>query len=82
MKAYERVQPPVIKNKRFKIYYATQLGIKPIRSGLFVNDPKRLPDTYREFLVNSMRKAFGLLGAPVIFIAKERSRAQFVAKPE
>jgi GTP-binding protein len=82
MKAYERVQPPVIKNKRFKIYYATQLGIKPLRIGLFVNDPKRLPDSYREFLVNSMRKAFGLLGAPLIFIAKERSRAHFVAKPE
>jgi len=82
MKAYERVQPPVISNKRFKIYYATQLGIKPIRIGLFVNDPKRLPATYREYLVNAMRKAFGLLGAPLIFIPKERSRAQFVAKPQ
>jgi GTP-binding protein len=78
MKAYERVQPPVINNKRFKIYYATQLGIKPIRIGLFVNDPKRLPASYREYLVNSMRKAFGLLGAPLIFIPKERSRAQFI----
>ncbi len=82
MKAYERVQPQVMLNKRFKIYYATQLGIKPIRIGLFVNDPKRLPKTYREYLVNSMRKAFGLLGAPLIFIVKERTRAAFVAKPK
>ncbi|MEI6564927.1 MAG: ribosome biogenesis GTPase Der [bacterium] len=82
MKAYERVQPPVLAGKRFKIYYSTQLGIKPIRIGLFVNDPKRLPDTYREYLVNSMRKNFGLQGAPIIFIPKERSRAQFVAKPD
>ena len=80
MKAYDRVNPRP-KNKRFKIYYATQLGVKPIRIGLFVNDPKCLPDAYREYLVDAMRKTFGLFGAPVVFIPKERSRAQFVAKP-
>lgn len=81
MKAYDRVKPPAIQNKRFKIFYATQLGVKPIRIGLFVNDPKCLPDTYREYLVGAMRKTFGLLGAPLVFIPKERSRAKFVAKP-
>lgn len=80
MKAYERVQPPVMKNKRFKIYYATQMGIKPVRIGLFVNDPKRLPDAYRQYLIKNLRKAFGLVGAPVKLIPKERVRAEFVAK--
>lgn len=82
MKAYDRVKPPAIQNKRFKIYYATQLGIKPIRIGLFANDPKCLPDAYREYLISAMRKAFGLLGAPLVLIPKERSRAKFVAKPQ
>jgi len=80
MNAYDRVQPPMIKGKRFKIYYATQMGSKPIRVGLFVNDPKRLTAPYREFLINSLRQAFGLEGAPVKLIAKERARADFVAK--
>jgi GTP-binding protein len=80
MDAYDRVQPPVIKGKRFKIYYATQMGTKPLRIGLFVNDPKRLPTAYRDYLIKSLRRAFGLDGAPVVLIPKERSRATFVAK--
>lgn len=82
MEAFERVQPPMIHGKRFKIYYATQMGTKPVRIGLFVNDPKRLPEAYRDYLIKSLRRAFGLEGAPVILIPKERSRANFVAKKE
>jgi GTP-binding protein len=80
MNAFERVQPPVIKGKRFKIYYATQLGAKPIRLGLFVNDPKRLTDTYSEYLIHALRRQFGLEGAPIQLVLKERPRAEFVAK--
>ena len=82
MEAYDRVQPPMIHAKRFKIYYATQMGTKPLRIGLFVNDPKRLTEPYRDYLIKSLRRAFGLEGAPVILIPKERSRANFVAKKE
>lgn len=82
MHAYDRVQPPYLHGKRFKIYYATQMGAKPVRIGLFVNDPKRLPPAYREYLISALRKAFGLEGAPVILIPKARTRAEFVAKKE
>ena len=78
--ACERVQPPMIQGKRFKIYYATQMGAKPLRIGLFVNDPKRLPPAYREYLLRTLRQTFGLEGAPVKLIAKERSRTEFVSK--
>lgn len=78
--AYDRVQPPMIKGKRFKIYYATQMGTQPLRIGLFVNDPKRLTPAYRDYLVHALRTAFGLDGAPVRLIAKERSRSEFVEK--
>jgi GTP-binding protein len=82
MNAFERVQPPVIKGKRFKIYYATQLGANPIRLGLFVNDPKRLTDTYTEYLIHALRRQFGLEGAPIQFILKERPRGEFMPKAE
>jgi GTP-binding protein len=81
LEAYQRVQPPMLQGKRFKIYYATQMGTQPIRIGLFVNDPKRLTQAYRDYLINTLRRAFGLEGAPVVIIPKERPRARFVAKP-
>lgn len=82
LKAYERVSPPVIKGKRFKIYYATQLGVQPLRVGLFVNDPKRMLPAYRDFLIGTLRKEFGLEGAPIVLIPMERSRERFVEKEE
>jgi GTP-binding protein len=80
MDAFQRVQPPILTGKRFKIYYATQMGEKPIRLGLFVNDPKRLTDTYREYLIHALRRQFGLEGAPIEFILKERPRGEFMPK--
>jgi GTP-binding protein len=80
MHAFERVQPPMLKGKRFKIYYATQLQANPIRLGLFVNDPARLTDTYSEYLVHALRRQFGLEGAPIQFILKERPRGEFMPK--
>ena len=82
LKAYERVQPPVINNKRFKIYYATQLGVQPLRIGLFVNYPKRMLPAYRDYLIGVLRKEFGLAGAPIMLIPMERSRDRFVEKDE
>lgn len=80
MNAFQRVQPPMLQGKRFKIFYATQLGTKPIRLGLFVNDPKRLTDAYREYLLHALRRQFGLEGAPIQLILKERPRDEFVPK--
>ena len=74
MDAADKVQPPMVKGKRFKIYYATQTGSKPVRVGLFVNDPKRLPPAYEEYLINTLRKRFGLEGAPIILEPKARAR--------
>jgi GTP-binding protein len=72
--AYDRVQPPIVKGKRFKIYYATQTGVKPIRIGLFVNDPERLPAAYEEYLIKTLRRHFGLEGAPILLEPKARTR--------
>jgi GTP-binding protein len=80
--AGERVQPPMLKGKRFKIYYATQTSANPIRISLYVNDPTRLTDAYREYLLHALRRRFGLEGAPILIILKERPRQRFVAPPE
>jgi len=73
--ATQRVTPPAGRGGtgRLKIFYATQTGTQPIRIKLFVNDPKRVTDAYRTYLVNALRGAFGLEGAPVIL--------QFHARP-
>jgi GTP-binding protein len=76
--AVERVQPPMLKGKRFKIYYATQTTNNPIQISLFVNDPTRLTDAYREYLMHALRNQFGLEGAPILLSLKERPRQRFV----
>jgi GTP-binding protein len=74
--AYEKVKPPAINGARLKIYYATQTGVAPIRIKLFVNNPKVVRDAYRSYLIKTIRKKFGLEGAPIIlnFTARKRVR--------
>lgn len=70
--AYERVAPPMVQGKRLKIFYATQIGVKPIKILLFVNNCHKLIPAYEAYLTNALRKTFGLDGAPVIFQLKPR----------
>ena len=72
IQAYKRVAPPYIKGKRLKIFYATQVSIKPITILLFVNDSTKLISAYEAYLIGALRKTFGLEGAPVIFQLKPR----------
>jgi GTP-binding protein len=57
--------PPIVKGRPLKIYYATQSGAKPIYIKLFVNNTLRATDTYKRYLINQLRSAFGLEGAPI-----------------
>lgn len=65
--AMQKVQPPIIEGRRLKLYYATQVGTKPVRIKLFVNQTRRLTPAYETYLIRALRKTFGLEGAPVIF---------------
>ncbi len=58
--------PPARAQRRFKLYYATQVGTQPIRIRCFVNAPRLLPDAYRQYLVRILRQTFGLEGAPIV----------------
>ena len=72
--AYERVHPPAVKGRNLKILYATQVGCEPIRIRLFVNDPRRVSQAYRAYLIRILREKFGLEGAPVLLQFTGRKR--------
>jgi GTP-binding protein len=68
------VQPPADKGRILKIYYITQVGIKPPKFVLFVNNKELMHYSYERYLENQLRKAFGFIGTPINFIIKERER--------
>lgn len=72
--AVEKVQPPVVKGRRLKIYYATQTGTQPIYIKVFVNNPDNARSNWVSYLKNQLRDAFGLEGAPMFIKLVARSR--------
>ena len=65
-------QPPSDKGKRLKIFYMTQVGVKPPTFVLFVNDAELMHYSYKRYLENCLRSAFGFKGTPIRFIIRER----------
>lgn len=66
-------QPPSDKGKALKIFYATQVSIKPPTFILFVNDKKLMHFSYLRYIENQMRDAFGFEGTPIHFIVREKA---------
>lgn len=65
-------QPPSDKGKRLKIFYMTQVSVKPPTFVIFVNDKKLMHFSYTRYLENKVREAFGFRGTPLKFIIRER----------
>lgn len=65
-----RHQPPVIKRRRAKFYYLTQVNVAPPVFMFFVNDPKLVKPSYTRYLEGQVRKSFGLTMAPVRVILR------------
>ncbi|UII54647.1 ribosome biogenesis GTPase Der [Cytobacillus spongiae] len=63
---------PTDNGKRLKIYYTTQVSVKPPTFVVFVNDPELLHFSYKRFLENRIRDAFGFEGTPINIFARER----------
>ena len=70
------VQPPTDKGKRLKILYATQVSTKPPTFVIFVNNKELFHFSYERYLVNQIRKEFGLEGTPVRIIAREKGEKE------
>lgn len=60
------VEPPSIKGRRLKIYYAVQFGIKPPTFAFYINDPKLFHFSYARYLENQLRDVFGFEGTPIV----------------
>ena len=71
--ATARVQPPTDKGRRLKIYYMTQIGIKPPHFVCFCNDAKLFHFSYQRYLENQIRNTFGLEGTPVRLTIRQKS---------
>ena len=70
--AQTRVQPPSDKGKRLKIYYMTQVGVKPPHFVVFCNEKKLFHFSYRRYLENQIRSVFGLEGTPIIMTVRQK----------
>lgn len=63
---------PTDKGRRLRIYYATQVAVKPPSFVVFVNNPELMHFSYERFLENRIRDAFGFEGTPIRIFSRER----------
>ena len=65
-------QPPSDKGKRLRLYYITQVAVKPPTFVIFINDKELTHFSYTRYIENRIREAFGFRGTPIRFIYRER----------
>jgi len=65
-------QPPSDKGKRLRLYYITQVAVKPPTFVIFVNDKQLMHFSYTRYIENKIRDTFGFKGTPLHFIIRER----------
>lgn len=65
-------QPPTDKGKRLKLFYITQVSVKPPTFVIFVNDKEMMHFSYTRYIENQIRDTFGFKGTPLHFIIRER----------
>ena len=70
--ATARVQPPSDKGRRLKIYYMTQVGVKPPHFVVFCNDARLFHFSYQRYLENQLRAVFGLEGTPIRLTIRQK----------
>jgi GTP-binding protein len=80
-----RQHPPShVRNRLPKVFYATQVSVAPPTFVIFVNDPELIHFSYRRYLENRIREAYGFLGTPIRLILRQRESeeaARKVARP-
>ena len=70
--ATQRVQPPTDKGRRLKIFYMTQVGVKPPHFVCFCNDAQLFHFSYQRYIENQIRATFGLEGTPVRLTIRQK----------
>ena len=74
--AQARVQPPTDKGRRLKIYYMTQIGIKPPNFVIFCNSRELFHFSYQRYIENQIRAVFGLEGTPIRMVIRQKGDKQ------
>jgi GTP-binding protein len=74
--AVSLTEPPSDKGKRLRIYYATQVSVKPPTFVLFVNDPDIMHFSYKRYLENYFRKSFGLDATPIRLLVRPKNKEE------
>ena len=72
LEASKLVPTPMIKGKRLRVYYMTQVSTNPPTFVVFVNDPELMHFSYQRFLINQLRENFDFTGTPIKIIARKR----------
>ncbi len=76
VRAVSMQQPPTDKGKRLKLFYITQVSVKPPTFVIFVNDKEMMHFSYTRYIENQIRDTFGFKGTPLHFIIRERKDDQ------
>jgi GTP-binding protein len=71
-----RQQPPQDSGREVKLYYGSQIGERPPTFAVVVSDPHAIPESYRRFLENGFREAWGFAGVPIRMKLRSRRRAR------
>ncbi len=69
-------QPPSDKGKRLRLYYITQVSVKPPTFVIFVNNKELMHFSYTRYIENQIRETFGFRGTPLRFIIRERNEKE------
>ncbi|MBN2498792.1 MAG: ribosome biogenesis GTPase Der [Deltaproteobacteria bacterium] len=80
IQAQERMQPPVVRGRRARIYYITQAGQQPPTFIAWVSDPSRLPEHYRRYLENRLREQHPFEGVPLRWIFRKREQKRSTSR--
>lgn len=76
MEAVAMNEPPSDKGRRLKVLYASQVGTEPPTFVVFINDKKLMHFSYRRYLENQIRQAFGFEGTPIRMVMRERGESR------
>ena len=80
MDAVREHPPSHVRNRLPKIYYASQVGVAPPTFVAFVNDPSLVHFSYKRYLENRIRDAYGFLGTPIRLILRQRESEESARK--
>lgn len=80
-RAVQAYHPPMLQGRRLRIYYLAQVGIEPPHFVLFVNKPELMLETYKQYLINQFREAYGFQGVPLVFTLRGKHDREEDAEP-